>query len=147
MLDKEHSRFLRYKQLFGIIMLDIDHFKQINDTYGHDVGDKTLILLSSLLEDTIRVSDYAGPLGGEEFLIACTTINDQNLYPIAENIRQVVSDADFGLVSDLTISLGCAIIQPNETVDELIKRADVALYAAKNNGRNQTVVSEFLNII
>lgn len=145
-LMKEHSRFQRYKQYFGIIMLDIDHFKQVNDTYGHDAGDKALVQLSKLLNHTVRKSDYAARWGGEEFLITCTTIDDEDLFPIAENIRQVVLNSDFGLASKLTISLGCAIIQPNESIDELIKRADIALYAAKNNGRNQTVVSEFIDI-
>lgn len=145
-LKKEHSRFQRHNQPFGIILLDIDHFKQVNDTYGHDVGDKVLVQLSKLLEKAVRNHDYASRWGGEEFLIACTAINDNDLLPIAETIRQRVSNTDFGLASDLTISLGCAIIQPNETIDQLVKRADVALYAAKNNGRNQTVVSEFVNI-
>lgn len=145
-LKKEHSRFQRHNQPFGIILLDIDHFKQVNDTYGHDIGDKVLVQLSKLLENAVRNHDYAARWGGEEFLIACTAINDNDLYPIAETIRERVFNTDFGLASDLTISLGCAMIQPNETIDQLVKRADIALYAAKNNGRNQTVVSEFVDI-
>lgn len=145
-LKKEHSRFQRHSQPFGIILIDIDHFKQVNDTYGHDVGDKVLVLLSSLLENAVRNHDYAARWGGEEFLIACTALNDNDIFPIAETIRQRVFNTDFGLASDLTISLGCAMIQSNETINELIKRADIALYAAKNNGRNQTVVSEFVDI-
>ena len=145
-LKKEHSRFQRHNQPFGIILLDIDHFKQVNDTYGHDVGDKVLVLLSNLLKNGVRNHDYAARWGGEEFLIACTAINDDDLFPIAETIRQHVLNTDFGLSRDLTISLGCAMIQSNETINELIKRADIALYAAKNNGRNQTVVSEFVDI-
>lgn len=146
-LEKEFSRFKRHNQHFGIIMLDIDNFKEINDNYGHDAGDKTLILLSKMLERTIRNSDYAGRWGGEEFLIVCTTINNDDLYLIAENIRQQASKTDFGLPVPVTISLGCATVQSNETVKELIKRADVALYAAKNNGKNKTIVSEFALII
>ena len=94
-------------------MIDIDHFKQVNDTYGHDVGDKMLVQLSRKFEQATRNSDYISRWGGEEFLICCTTISENDLFTIAENIN------------------------------ELVKRADVALYAAKNNGRNQTVVSEF----
>ena len=81
--------------------------------------------------------------GGEEFLICCTTISANDLYPIAENIRKMIEDSEFEIAEDITISLGCAMIQEDEKIYQLIKRADVALYAAKNNGRNQTVVSEF----
>ncbi|MFT5659038.1 MAG: diguanylate cyclase (GGDEF)-like protein [Gammaproteobacteria bacterium] len=142
-LNKEHSRFIRHNQPFGIIMLDIDHFKEINDNYGHDAGDKALKLLSRLLEETVRQSDYAARWGGDEFMIVCTTINNDDLLPIAEDIRHRVCEIDLRNANMLTVTLGCAIIQPNESIIELIKRADVALYAAKNNGRNQTIVSEF----
>ena len=142
-LQKEFSRYVRHSQGFGIIMIDIDHFKQVNDNYGHDAGDKMLIELSRKFDQATRNSDYIGRWGGEEFLICCTTINEDDLYPIAENIRQKIVESEFDIEEKITISLGCAMIQPNENINELIKRADVALYAAKNNGRNQTVVSEF----
>jgi diguanylate cyclase (GGDEF)-like protein len=142
-LQKEFSRFVRHAQRFGIIMIDIDHFKQINDTYGHDVGDRMLIELSRKFEQATRKSDYIARWGGEEFLICCTTISENDLYPIAENIRKMIVDSEFEIAENFTISLGCAMIQEDEKIYQLIKRADVALYAAKNNGRNQTVVSEF----
>jgi diguanylate cyclase (GGDEF)-like protein len=142
-LQKEFSRFVRHAQRFGIIMIDIDHFKQINDTYGHDVGDRMLIQLSRKFEQATRKSDYIARWGGEEFLICCTTISEIDLYPIAENIRKMIVDSEFEIAENFTISLGCAMIQEDEKIYQLIKRADVALYAAKNNGRNQTVVSEF----
>lgn len=143
-LQKEFSRYIRYNQLFGIIMLDIDHFKDVNDNYGHDVGDKVLIELSHQLEQAIRNSDYTSRWGGEEFLICCTTINPDDLQTIAETIRQKICDTDFNITEGITASLGCAIIQPDEIIKELIKRADIALYAAKHNGRNQIVISEFI---
>ncbi len=142
-LQKEFSRYLRHSQSFGIIMIDIDHFKNINDNYGHDVGDKMLVQISQKFEQATRNSDYISRWGGEEFLICCTTISENDLYPIAENIRQMIVDSEFQIKEKITISLGCAMIQTNENINELIKRADVALYAAKYNGRNQTVVSEF----
>jgi diguanylate cyclase (GGDEF)-like protein len=145
-LQKEFSRYVRHSQRFGIIMIDIDHFKQINDSYGHDVGDKMLIQLSRRFEKAIRNSDYIARWGGEEFLICCTTISEQDLYPIAENIRRIIADSIFDIDEKITISQGCALIQPNENINELIKRADVALYAAKDNGRNQTIVSEFAEL-
>jgi diguanylate cyclase (GGDEF)-like protein len=146
-LQKEYSRYVRHDHRFGIIMVDIDHFKKINDSYGHDMGDQVLIQLSRTFEQATRNSDFISRWGGEEFLICCTTINEDDLLPIAENIRKLVFNSDFGAVGEITISLGCALIQVDEKINELIKRADVALYAAKNNGRNQTVVSEFTNIL
>ncbi len=142
-LKKEYSRFIRHNHLFGIIMLDIDHFKNVNDEYGHDMGDKLLIQLSQQIEQTIRISDFISRWGGEEFLICCTTINADDLLPIADTIRLNIFNTDFGISEAITVSLGCAVIQPHEKIEELIKRADVALYAAKNNGRNQAVISEF----
>ena len=146
-LQKEYSRYVRHDQRFGIIMIDIDHFKKINDSYGHDTGDQVLIQLSRKFEQATRNSDFISRWGGEEFLICCTTINEDDLLPIAENIRKLVFNADFDVAGKITISLGCALIQVDEHINELIKRADVALYAAKNNGRNQTVVSEFTDIM
>ncbi len=145
-LHKEYSRFERHNQRFGIIMLDIDHFKVINDTRGHDAGDQVLKKLARLFEGAIRSSDFVARWGGEEFLICCTTIEEDDLLPIAETIRLLVARTDFGLGGSITASLGCAAIVKGENIGELIKRADVALYEAKNNGRNQTVVSEFTDI-
>ncbi len=140
-LLNEHSRFIRHRHRFGIIMLDIDHFKDINDNYGHDVGDKVLLQLARLFASSTRTTDHVSRWGGEEFLICCTTLETDDIQPIAETIRKIISEAKFEVIGKLTASLGCAIIQSDESIDELIKRADVALYEAKNNGRNQTVVS------
>jgi len=145
-LHKEYSRFERHNQRFGIIMLDIDHFKAINDTRGHDAGDQVLKKLARLFEGAIRSSDFVARWGGEEFLICCTTIEEDDLLPIAETIRQLVANTDFAIGWPLTASLGCAAIVKGETIGELIKRADIALYEAKNNGRNQSIVSEFTDI-
>jgi diguanylate cyclase (GGDEF)-like protein len=145
-LYKEYARFERHNQRFGIIMLDIDHFKRINDSFGHDVGDTVLKKLAQIFENSIRTSDFVARWGGEEFLICCTTIEERDLLPIAETIRQLVADTEFDKVGQITASLGCAAIVKGENISELIKRADVALYEAKNNGRNLTVVSEFTDL-
>jgi diguanylate cyclase (GGDEF)-like protein len=145
-LRREYARFERHDQCFGIIMLDIDHFKNINDNFGHDIGDKVLKKLALIFESAIRTSDFVARWGGEEFLICCTTIEEDDLLPIAETIRQLVANTEFEFVGQITASLGCAAIVKDETIGELIKRADVALYEAKNNGRNQSVVSEFTDI-
>jgi len=145
-LRKEFSRFERHDHRFGIIMLDIDHFKNVNDSYGHDTGDTVLQELASIFENAIRASDFVARWGGEEFLICCTTIEEEDLLPIAETIRKLVATTKFESAGQITASLGCAAIVKGESIGELIKRADVALYEAKNNGRNQTVVSEFTDI-
>jgi len=145
-LHKEYSRFERHNQRFGIIMLDIDRFKSVNDNYGHDTGDNVLKKLARIFESAIRTSDFVARWGGEEFLICCTTIEEDDLLPIAETIRQLVGSTEFETVGQITASLGCAAIVKGETIGELIKRADIALYEAKNNGRNQTVVSEFTDL-
>lgn len=145
-LQKEYSRYLRHNHRFGIILIDFDHFKEINDNYGHDRGDQVLIQLSRKFEQAIRNSDYLGRWGGEEFMICSTTISENHLFLIAENIRKIIFHSNFDVVGQITVSLGCALIQVDENIDELTKRADVALYVAKNNGRNQTVVSDFVEI-
>ena len=145
-LHKEFARFERHHQRFGIIMVDIDHFKQVNDNFGHDVGDEVLKKLAYIFEGAIRTSDSVARWGGEEFLICCTTIEEIDLLPIAETIRKLVANTDFERANQITASLGCAAIVKGETIGELIKRADIALYEAKNNGRNQSVVSEFTDI-
>lgn len=145
-LYKEFARFERHNQRFGIIMLDIDHFKNINDNFGHDIGDTVLKKLAQIFENSIRTSDFVARWGGEEFLICCTTIEEADLLPIAETIRQLTASTKFERVGQITASLGCAAIVKGETIGELIKRADVALYEAKNNGRNLTVVSEFTDL-
>lgn len=140
-LEKEHSRYLRYGHFFGIILIDIDHFKQINDTHGHDVGDQVLTRMAQQLKSAIRNSDFIGRWGGEEFLICCTAIETDDIRSIAENIRNSIAHTEFDVIDRLTISLGCAIIQQEESIFSLIKRSDIALYQAKNNGRNQTIIS------
>ncbi len=145
-LHKEFSRFKRHNHRFGIIMLDIDHFKAVNDKYGHDAGDNVLKKMAATFDKAIRTSDFIARWGGEEFLICCTTIEEEDLLPIAETIRQLVANTSFNHKSQVTASLGCAAIVKGESIAELIKRADVALYEAKNNGRNQSMVSEFTDI-
>ena len=145
-LHKEFSRFERHNQRFGIIMLDIDHFKLINDKFGHDAGDDVLKKLAATFDKAIRSSDFVARWGGEEFLICCTTIEEEDLLPIAETIRQLVATTNFNHKGQITASLGCAAIVKGESIGDLIKRADVALYEAKNNGRNRSMVSEFTDI-
>ena len=143
LLHKEFSRFERHKQKFCIIMLDIDHFKQINDKFGHDVGDMVMVQIADRFKKSIRTADSVARWGGEEFLFCCAMTNQDEVQSIAENIRHLIADEPFETAGTITVSLGCAQIEKGEEVTALIKRADIALYEAKNNGRNQTVFADF----
>ncbi len=136
LLRKEIDNSLTTNESFGGCLLDIDFFKNINDTYGHQVGDETLIKIAKFLLTHIRTSDYAGRWGGEEFLIIFPKINEQQLQILAEKIRQKIKEVSFEKVGYLTISIGITIFQKNDTIESIIKRADKALYKAKNNGRD-----------
>lgn len=130
-----HSK--RYTLPLSVIMIDIDYFKVINDTYGHDVGDKTLVALSSLVSISIRDVDYIGRYGGEEFIVIMpnTMLNNASLY--AERLRQEVEDHSFEGINKITISMGIVELRDNENIDLMFKRLDELLYLSKNNGRNR----------
>lgn len=128
----------------AILIVDVDHFKQINDTYGHDNGDIVLNHLSSIMMMSVRGSDYIFRLGGEEFLIVLTDINEDNAHQLAENLRRRVQKesihASDGRIMHATLSIGLAIHNGHPDYLRLLKSADQALYQAKHNGRNQVIV-------
>ncbi len=136
-LSNEVNRSKRYDLLLSVIMIDIDHFKAVNDIHGHDVGDKTLVALSSLVSGSIRDVDYIGRYGGEEFIIIMpsTMLDNASLY--AERLRQEVEDYSFEGINKITISMGIVELRDNENIDLLFKRLDDLLYLSKNNGRNR----------
>lgn len=125
----------------GFIIFDIDHFKTVNDQYGHDVGDSVLIELSALIQSLVRKDDYLIRWGGEEFLLIFPTDNLNNIEKFAEHLRTSVSNKSFKYVDKLTCSFGGTLHVENESVQQTIKRTDIALYNAKNNGRNQVIVN------
>ncbi|MGE0322551.1 MAG: diguanylate cyclase [Polyangiaceae bacterium] len=131
---------------FAILFLDVDHFKRINDTYGHDVGDEVLRQVSRCLKDGIRPGDALGRYGGEEFLVLVAGAGQESARLVAERHRKGVSALDLAShgIDQVTLSIGVAVFdarRDDETLDELIKRADEALYNAKRAGRNRTVVA------
>ena len=140
-LERELSRSHRYRRELSLIMFDIDHFKQINDTYGHLAGDYVLKHLAQVIKTKIRREDMMARFGGEEFAIVLPEIDNYNALQFAEKIRKLVvatkfrfEDADI----DVKISVGVATAQPEETdTSEFIKRADSLLYEAKKSGRNK----------
>ncbi len=133
----EVSRSQRNKSEFSIILLDIDHFKYVNDTYGHLIGDQALKEFSTLLKNNLRASDILGRWGGEEFLIICPDSNLDGCQKLAEQLREKINDHPFPKVGTLTASFGVAAHIPGEKANTVISRADTALYAAKHQGRNQ----------
>jgi len=136
-LQSEILRARRYGKMFSVILLDVDHFKAVNDTYGHQTGDTVLIELSTLLTSNARETDIVGRWGGEEFLIICPETNLTVVSTLAERYRSEIERQDFGQVGQVTSSFGVAAWQEGDDVQNLIQRADEALYRAKETGRNR----------
>lgn len=126
---------------FSLVMFDIDHFKSINDTYGHDVGDAVLREISQLVRDNIRENDTLARWGGEEFMVLSANSDKARATHLAERLRAAVADYSFtGVPRQITSSFGVAIHLAGETGEDLVKRSDEALYEAKESGRNKVVV-------
>ena len=121
----------------AMLMLDIDHFKAINDEFGHLTGDAVLIQLGEILLSSLRVNDTPARYGGEEFIIIAPSTNLAQSLVIAEKLRQEVASHDFGLGRPVTVSIGCAVNRPGDSPDQFVSRVDQALYEAKNTGRNR----------
>lgn len=142
-LLKHIEQSLERNQSFALLIVDIDHFKQINDQFGHLVGDSVLRNLSRTLQDLSKGQDSIARYGGEEFVLLLTDINYKNALNFADKLRNAVAKKKF-IVSEqkapltFTISVGVSIYQINENPENLFTRADKALYLAKESGRNQT---------
>ncbi|PHV12753.1 sensor domain-containing diguanylate cyclase [Chitinimonas sp. BJB300] len=141
----EWQRAARYQRPLGVLMLDIDHFKHVNDTYGHDVGDEVLQVLCQRIQRQLRETDLFGRMGGEEFCVLLPEEPDSGIVYNAERLRQRVAETPIRLKSGceliVTMSIGCACLQVETTdLTLLIKQADQALYAAKRAGRNRVVL-------
>ena len=143
--EKEWHRALRYKSGLSLLMFDLDHFKEINDTYGHDVGDQVICRFSELVRSSLRDIDIFGRWGGEEFIAALPHIDLRAARTTAERIREAVAThrfeaADFEPFS-VTVSIGVTDISNGGIAHQhMIKFADTALYEAKKAGRNQVVI-------
>lgn len=133
----EVNRARRYQRVLSIIMIDIDHFKEVNDLHGHHTGDLVLKQLVNIFQKNIRSTDALGRWGGEEFLIVCPETTLANAHVMAEKLRQKVEKFNFPNVGQKTASFGVAGLVPEDDVDSLLRRADQSLYLAKNNGRNR----------
>lgn len=136
----EMESYKRYKRPLALVMFDIDHFKSVNDTFGHDVGDYVLKTLCCLVEGVTRKSDTFARWGGEEFMILMPDAPKDEVYKRAEEIRSAIEAYEFKTVKQITCSFGVTNFQIGETEETFTKRVDEALYASKHNGRNQVTV-------
>lgn len=140
-LGAEVQRVARYERPLALIILDVDHFKEINDSLGHAVGDRVLAGLAQVLRQSVRTTDSVYRYGGEEFAILLPETHGAQAQGVAERARQAVEKSVLAQDRRVTVSAGMAEYRPPERGEELLRRADAALYAAKRGGRNRVAVA------
>jgi len=142
-IHREMTRANRYKHALSLIMLDIDHFKSVNDHYGHAAGDSVLRKVVACIKRELRTHDFVGRLGGDEFVIALPETKTSSAKTVAERIRQTIASTPIDVLSDeiaVTVSLGVTSYDPSDHhVTDILARADAGLYKAKTGGRNLSV--------
>jgi diguanylate cyclase (GGDEF)-like protein len=151
-LSDEAARHGRYDLPLALILVDLDHFKLVNDTHGHPAGDEVLREMAALLGEGLRSSDYPARYGGEEFVVILPHTSREQAALLAERLRQRVSERVFRIGAakaglNLTVSVGVASLAPGGTSEGLVLQADQALYMAKNSGRNRVVQAKPLNLL
>lgn len=130
----------RYNRSYGIIFVDIDNFKTINDTYGHSIGDRVLFMVASTLRNNVRFYDIVGRWGGDEFVIVVELKNDDDLKNILTKIINLLKNSYLSIddkTIQTTLSIGATIIDPNDTLESVINRADKLMYECKKEGKNK----------
>lgn len=137
LLVQESEKAKRYNRPLSLLMIDIDNFKNVNDTYGHQIGDCTLQSIATVLKENIRLSDIVGRFGGEEFMVICPESDQLSAQSLGEKLRLAIEQYEFNTINHATISIGVAQLQHTDTLSEWVEQADVALYKAKNEGRNR----------
>lgn len=128
-----------YRKPLSLVMIDIDHFKQVNDKYGHDVGDLVLSNLSNIVQQHTRTQDLFARWGGEEFVLVCRDTDLESARAIADKLRELIARQTLHKNITITASFGVATLKTNENLEQLFKAADTALYEAKSAGRNRVV--------
>ena len=136
-MEEELTLSRRYAVDIAVVMIDIDHFKRVNDTFGHGAGDIVLAGVADILRACTRDSDALGRLGGEEFVVLCRHTTRDAGMTAAENLRATIASHAFACGHPITASFGVSAYRDGDTVASLLGRADAALYRAKNNGRNR----------
>ena len=140
--EREIQRSVRYGDVFSILLIDIDHFKRVNDNYGHLVGDELLFQFAQLLREVSRDTDHIGRWGGEEFIVLIPNTNLSSAVLMAEKIRETIDSFSFTTVGRITVSIGIATYRNGMNQDDLFSVADAALYRAKAQGRNRAEVGD-----
>ncbi len=143
-LQSRFDEMRRYGWSFGILYMDVDHFKEVNDAYGHSIGDEVLKMVARTLLNNVRASDIVGRWGGEEFIAVVMNNEEKILYSVANKLRALVEQSSISVDSKvirITISIGASLAHDDETVDVLLKRADKLLYQSKVSGRNKVSIS------
>lgn len=141
-IKKTIANFERYEEESALIMLDIDHFKKFNDTYGHHAGDQVLRTVSDITKESVRIGDIVARYGGEEFAVILSHASVKDAAKVAETIRKNIKEHEFGIVDKTvhaTVSLGVADFAKGDTSQKVIERADKRLYKAKEGGRDCVV--------
>ena len=136
-LHAEVSNFQRHNHPFSVLMFDIDHFKRVNDTFGHEVGDQVLMRLADVVKDAIRKTDTLGRWGGEEFVIVCPNTDHKMALDIAEKVFSSIQSHIFPLDINVTVSLGLSEFTTNHSLESILVEIDQKMYRAKQSGRNR----------
>lgn len=141
-LDAKLEERNRYGWPCGVMLIDVDHFKSVNDKHGHDIGDSVLRMVARTLQRAVRGSDLAGRWGGEEFLVIVSNATTDTTAGVAERIRALVAASHLSAPASIsvTVSVGAAVVNGGESAAQLVRRADEALYQAKQGGRNMVCV-------
>ncbi|UST88781.1 GGDEF domain-containing protein [Pseudomonas siliginis] len=143
-LQREIDMSRRHAQPLSVLMLDIDHFKRVNDDHGHGAGDDVLRAIAASIKTQLRNVDMVFRYGGEEFLILLSNTGREAAAMVGERLRQATQSEEYfadGQLIEITVSLGCSTLLPGESADSLLRRADSALYVAKREGRNRLAMA------
>jgi len=135
-MDIAVTGWLTRREPFGVLLIDIDHFKQLNDSLGHTLGDQAIKLVTRTISESIRDNDVAGRWGGEEFVIICQENDPRQISAFANRLRTLIAERSDVSDTPLTVSIGVSLFPLFEHFEDTISRADTALYAAKDAGRN-----------
>jgi diguanylate cyclase (GGDEF)-like protein/hemerythrin-like metal-binding protein len=141
-MSREFARARRFRHPLSIVILDLDHFKRVNDQHGHPAGDQVLVATARLLSTRVRESDLVARWGGEEFAVIASVTDAAGAARLAEKLRALMEVTHLGPAGDVTGSFGVSEMRPDDTVESMLERADEALYAAKAGGRNQVRCGE-----
>jgi diguanylate cyclase (GGDEF)-like protein len=144
-LEARFNEQRRYGWNFGVLFFDIDYFKNINDRYGHDVGDAVLRMVATTLAKNLRSFDFIGRWGGEEFLGILVNVGREQLHHVASNLRSLVESSILTAgdqMVNVNVSIGATMAEPEDSLESLIRRADKLMYQSKSEGRNRVTLGD-----